>query len=181
MNWQNKVVLITGASSGIGRALGVRLASQGAAVGLLARRRDLLANAVAEIEAAGGRALALPADVTHAESVKAAACELRKVNSARAGLVGLTRTGTTVALGTSSCSNSSRFGITSEFNWVTRPRRTGSPVASLSRPGGNVTGVVSGFVTGPMVTMTAGWATFPLPPRSLNPSVKGLAGQSAVG
>jgi|SRR5436190_15358197 len=78
MNWQNKVVLITGASSGIGRALGVRLASQGAAVGLLARRRDLLANAVAEIEAAGGRALALPADVTHAESVKAAACELRR-------------------------------------------------------------------------------------------------------
>jgi len=71
--------------------------------------------------------------------------------------------------------------IGERYAFVVAGWQTVSPVASLSRPGGNVTGVVSGFVTGPMVTMTAGWATFPLPPRSLNPSVKGLAGRSAVG
>lgn len=78
MDWSNKVVLITGASSGIGRGLAVELARRGASVGMLARRRDLLEEAVDEIRAAGGRALALPADVTHADQVRAAACELRR-------------------------------------------------------------------------------------------------------
>ena len=78
MDWSNKVVLVTGASSGIGRAMAVELARRGASVGLLARRRDLLEAAVDEINEAGGRALALPADVTHADQVRAAACELRR-------------------------------------------------------------------------------------------------------
>jgi NAD(P)-dependent dehydrogenase (short-subunit alcohol dehydrogenase family) len=78
MDWSNKVVLVTGASSGIGRGLAVELARRGASVGLLARRRDLLEATVDEINEAGGRALALPADVTHADQVRAAACELRR-------------------------------------------------------------------------------------------------------
>jgi short-subunit dehydrogenase len=78
MDWSNKVVLVTGASSGIGRGLAVEIARRGAAVGLLARRRDLLEAAVDEISEAGGRAMALPADVTHADQVRAAACELRR-------------------------------------------------------------------------------------------------------
>jgi len=78
MDWSNKVVLVTGASSGIGRGLAVELARRGASVGLLARRRDLLEAAVDEIDAAGGRAVALTADVTHADQVRAAACELRR-------------------------------------------------------------------------------------------------------
>lgn len=78
MDWSNKVVLVTGASSGIGRGLALELARRGASVGLLARRRDLLEAAVDEINEAGGRALALPADVTHADQVRAAACELRR-------------------------------------------------------------------------------------------------------
>jgi NAD(P)-dependent dehydrogenase (short-subunit alcohol dehydrogenase family) len=78
MDWSNKVVLVTGASSGIGRGLAVELARRGASVGLLARRRDLLEAAVDEISEAGGRAMALPADVTHADQVRAAACELRR-------------------------------------------------------------------------------------------------------
>jgi short-subunit dehydrogenase len=78
MEWSNKVVLITGASSGIGRALGIELARRGASVGLLARRRQLLEEIADEIRRAGGRALALPADVTNADAVRAAVCELRQ-------------------------------------------------------------------------------------------------------
>ncbi|MFN2576951.1 MAG: SDR family NAD(P)-dependent oxidoreductase [Pyrinomonadaceae bacterium] len=78
MNWSNKVVLVTGASSGIGRGLAVELGRRGASVGLLARRCALLAEAVAEIQEGGGRALALPADVTNANAMRAAANELRR-------------------------------------------------------------------------------------------------------
>jgi NADP-dependent 3-hydroxy acid dehydrogenase YdfG len=72
-SWSNKVVLVTGASSGIGRGLAVELARRGAAVGLLARRADTLQEVVAAIKAGGGRALALPADVTDANAVRQAA------------------------------------------------------------------------------------------------------------
>ncbi|PYS69899.1 MAG: oxidoreductase [Acidobacteria bacterium] len=78
MDRRNKVVLVTGASSGIGRGLAVELARRGASVGLLARRRNLLAETVDHICEAGGRALALPADVTDADAMRAAAYKLRR-------------------------------------------------------------------------------------------------------
>jgi short-subunit dehydrogenase len=58
------VTLITGASSGIGRSLARRLAAEGEFIIAMARRKDLLDSLVAEIQAAGGRALALQCDVT---------------------------------------------------------------------------------------------------------------------
>ena len=69
--------MITGASSGIGRGLAVELARRGAKLGLVARRADVLDEVVREIEAAGGEALALPADVQSEESMRAAADKLR--------------------------------------------------------------------------------------------------------
>jgi short-subunit dehydrogenase len=75
--WQDKNVMITGASSGIGRGLAVELSRRCARVGLIARRADTLKEIVNEIEAANGKALAIPADVTNAESVGAAAERLR--------------------------------------------------------------------------------------------------------
>ncbi len=66
------VTLVTGASSGIGRSLALRLAADGDPVALMARRTDLLQSLVAEIEAAGGRALAVPCDVTDREAVRGA-------------------------------------------------------------------------------------------------------------
>jgi short-subunit dehydrogenase len=77
MDWSNKVVLITGASSGLGRGFAIELAKRGAAVGLLARRADELAEIVKQIEANGGRAHALPADVTDAKAVHDAVDRLR--------------------------------------------------------------------------------------------------------
>jgi len=77
MNWSGKVVLITGASSGIGRGLAIELAKRGAAVGLLARRAEELEEIAKEIKTAGGRALSLPADVTDVDAVSKAADRLR--------------------------------------------------------------------------------------------------------
>lgn len=62
-----KVVLVTGASHGIGRATAVKLAAAGATVLLVARSADLLDALAAELRAAGGVAHAYPADLTDLE------------------------------------------------------------------------------------------------------------------
>lgn len=67
------IVVVTGASSGIGRATARLLGERGAGVGLLARNLSGLEAAAKEIEAAGGRALVVPVDVADAEAVEAAA------------------------------------------------------------------------------------------------------------
>jgi NAD(P)-dependent dehydrogenase (short-subunit alcohol dehydrogenase family) len=68
-----EVVVITGASAGVGRALARAYGAQGACVGLIARGRDGLEAARAEVEDAGGRALVCQADVSDADAVEAAA------------------------------------------------------------------------------------------------------------
>ncbi len=73
MSSKPKVVVITGASGGIGRAAARRFGSEGAAVGLIARGRAGLDAAVREVQEAGGRALALPLDVAEHDRVDAAA------------------------------------------------------------------------------------------------------------
>ncbi|MCC5954415.1 MAG: SDR family oxidoreductase [Acidimicrobiia bacterium] len=65
-------VLVTGASSGIGRAVAVALAEAGAVVALLARRGQELDALVGELRAVGARAVATPADVTDVDEVQAA-------------------------------------------------------------------------------------------------------------
>jgi NAD(P)-dependent dehydrogenase (short-subunit alcohol dehydrogenase family) len=68
-----RIVVITGASAGVGRATVRAFARQGAEIGLIARGVDGLEAAQREVEAEGGRALVLPADVADAEQIEAAA------------------------------------------------------------------------------------------------------------
>jgi short-subunit dehydrogenase len=65
-----RVIAITGASAGIGRATALRLARDRAAVVICARRRDRLDAAAAEIAAAGGEALPIVADVTRPDEMQ---------------------------------------------------------------------------------------------------------------
>jgi short-subunit dehydrogenase len=70
------VAIVTGASSGIGRALAVRLASDGYRVGLIARRGELLESLAGEIAAAGGTAVAAVADVGDRAALREAIAEI---------------------------------------------------------------------------------------------------------
>ncbi len=75
MDWKGKVVLLTGASSGIGEALAVALAKKGAVLGLLARRKELLDKLKKDCEKVGGVARVFVCDVTDEDAVLAAADE----------------------------------------------------------------------------------------------------------
>jgi short-subunit dehydrogenase len=66
------VVVITGASAGVGRAVAQRLARRGCRIGLIARGQERLAAAAAEVEKMGGRGLALPCDVADPQAVEQA-------------------------------------------------------------------------------------------------------------
>ena len=74
--WRGKSVLITGGSSGIGRALAVALAASGARVGLVARRPGPLAEAAAAIAARGGSVATAACDAANSTAIAAAVADL---------------------------------------------------------------------------------------------------------
>jgi NAD(P)-dependent dehydrogenase (short-subunit alcohol dehydrogenase family) len=73
-----RVAVVTGASGGIGAAIATAFARDGARVVLAARRADKLASVKAEIEAAGGQALAVHCDVTREEEIVALFAEVQR-------------------------------------------------------------------------------------------------------
>jgi NADP-dependent 3-hydroxy acid dehydrogenase YdfG len=72
------VIAITGASAGVGRATAERFARTGARIGLIARDRERLEAAAAEVDRLGGEALVLPLDVADHDAVDAAASEIEE-------------------------------------------------------------------------------------------------------
>ena len=72
------VVVVTGSSAGLGRAIAHGFAKRGARIGLIARNPEALDAAKAECEALGGQALVLPTDVADAEAVEAAASRVEE-------------------------------------------------------------------------------------------------------
>lgn len=82
---QDKVAIVTGAGRGFGRELALRIAREGAAVGVVSRNKAELDATVADIEAGGGKGFAVTADVTDRPAVEAAV----KAVEAALGPVGL--------------------------------------------------------------------------------------------
>ena len=72
------MVVVTGASAGVGRATVRRFAAEGASIGLIARGKARLQSTADEVEAAGGRSLALPLDVTDPRALEAAADQVEE-------------------------------------------------------------------------------------------------------
>jgi NAD(P)-dependent dehydrogenase (short-subunit alcohol dehydrogenase family) len=70
---KSEVVVVTGASKGVGRAIVRRFAADGASVGLLGRSREALEGARKEVEAGGGKAIIVPCDIADAAAVESAA------------------------------------------------------------------------------------------------------------
>jgi len=73
-----KVVVITGASSGVGRACARAFAAEGASLALIARSQEALENAAGEARALGGEALVIPLDVSDASDVERAAAQVEE-------------------------------------------------------------------------------------------------------
>ena len=73
MDWKDKRIFLTGASSGIGEGIALAVAKKGAILGLVARREELLGELAAKCDAAGGKARSYPCDVVDPAALKAAA------------------------------------------------------------------------------------------------------------
>lgn len=124
---KDKVALVTGASRGIGRAISLALSAAGAAVALISRTKDMLAEVQAEITSRGGRAEVYPCDIQDAvkvaETVKAVALEMGGlhilVNNA-----GVTRDGLIMRMSAADWAAPLNTNLTGAFNClkaVTRP------------------------------------------------------------
>jgi NADP-dependent 3-hydroxy acid dehydrogenase YdfG len=75
---EQMVVVVTGASAGLGRAIAHAFAERGAKVGLLARNPEALKSTAAECRAMGGEGLGIPTDVSDAAAVEAAAAQVER-------------------------------------------------------------------------------------------------------
>lgn len=74
----SRVIVITGASAGVGRAAAHAFAREGAHIGLIARSREALQEAAHEVTSLGGRALVLPCDVADADGLETAAAAVEE-------------------------------------------------------------------------------------------------------
>jgi NADP-dependent 3-hydroxy acid dehydrogenase YdfG len=77
--FEDQIVVVTGASAGIGRAIAIAFAKEGAHVALIARNKERLEEARKEAEGFGVKDLGLPLDVADAEALENAAAQAERV------------------------------------------------------------------------------------------------------
>jgi len=78
MKLSNKVAWVTGGGRGIGRSIALRLAQEGATVAISARGADAINQTAQDIQSTGGKALAIPADISKVDDVQIAAATIRE-------------------------------------------------------------------------------------------------------
>jgi citronellol/citronellal dehydrogenase len=120
MSLQNKTVFITGASRGIGKAIALRLAAEGANIVVVAKSVEenaklggTIFSAAAEIEAAGGKALAVQCDIRHEDQIAAA---VSKAVEAFGGIDILINNASAIALTNTEQTEPKRFDLMHDIN-----------------------------------------------------------------
>ena len=142
--FKEQVALVTGASSGIGKATALGFAQEGARVALLARREEILKELVTAIEAEGGEAVAVAGDVTRAED------RVRAINdtvSAFGGLDVLVNAAGIIGFGTIENTTLDAWQEMFDINVVSVFHLTQLALPHLKARKGNV--VIVSSVTGP--------------------------------
>src|SRR5919202_1034113 len=140
-DWKEKVVLVTGASSGIGRALAVELGRRGARLGLTARREAELLKVSEEVGRAGGEALALPCDVRDPEAIAAAAERPDMLSRGSGHLVAISSLASYRGMPRSGAYSASKAAVSTFFE---------SLRVDLRKSGIDVTVIHPGFIRTPM-------------------------------
>lgn len=149
---REKVALVTGGASGIGKAAAIELASQGAKVGVLSLPGDDVDAVVREIEAGGGKAVGLFADISDEPAIQAAVAELLDtwgrldVVFANAGINGVWAPLEEIA--------ASEFDTTVRVNLRGTFLTLKAAAAALKRQGGSV--IITSSVNGTRTFRTAG-------------------------
>ena len=142
--FENQVALVTGASSGIGKATALGFAREGARVALLARREEVLKELVSAIETEGGEAVAVAGDVTRADD------RVRAINdtvSAFGGLDVLVNAAGIIGFGTIETTTLDAWQDMFDINVVSVFHLTQLALPHLKARKGNV--VIVSSVTGP--------------------------------
>jgi NADP-dependent 3-hydroxy acid dehydrogenase YdfG len=75
---KNQIAVVTGASSGIGKAIALSLAAQGAELCLVARRREVLEGVAKQVQSLGAKGHAFTADLTNDEELRALGARLER-------------------------------------------------------------------------------------------------------
>jgi NAD(P)-dependent dehydrogenase (short-subunit alcohol dehydrogenase family) len=141
--FEGKVALVTGASSGIGKSTAIALAREGAKVGLVARREEILKDIVSSVETDGGTAIPIAADVTHEEDRKRT---VDTVVSTWGGLDVLVNAAGIIAFGTIEKTSLEAWQEMFDINVVSVFRLTQLALPHLTPRKGNV--VIVSSVTG---------------------------------
>ena len=120
MSFKNKTVIITGASRGIGKAIGLRLAKEGANIVIASKSVEenpklggTIYSAAEEMEAAGGRALAVQCDIRYEEQVQEV---IDKAVSAFGGIDILVNNASAINLSTTEHTEPKRFDLMYDIN-----------------------------------------------------------------